>query len=283
MKIGIIGNGFVGKATQLLRCSIVNTIYVYDIVPEKCVPIGLEFTKMTECDLIFISLPTPMTPEGLCHIDLIGNCVNQLRGIINFEKTSIVLRSTVPPGTSENLGINFMPEFLTERNWENDFINCKNWIFGCELSDTFFKEKITRLFNQAYLEGVLKYNNLHFTTKREAELVKYVRNSFLALKVSFFNEIAQYADINKINFEEVRRLSTLDDRIGSSHSYVPGVDGMKGFGGTCFPKDTHCLLHEMSQCGMISYIIQAMISRNELVDRPEKDWLSDTGRAVIIK
>lgn len=281
MKIGIIGNGYVGKATQLLKCSLIDTMYVYDIIPEKCIPIGMPFEKLSECDLIFISLPTPMTSEGVCHTDIISGCVNNLRRIINSDKTSIVLRSTVPPGTSENLGVYFMPEFLTERNWQHDFISCKNWIFGCDLSDTIFREKITRLFNQAHLEGTLKHNNLHFTTRREAELAKYVRNSFLALKVSFFNEIAQYADINNINFEEVRRLSTLDDRIGPSHSYVPGVDGMRGYGGTCLPKDTHCLLHEMLQCGMVSFIMQAMINRNELVDRPEKDWLGDAGRAVI--
>ena len=283
MKIGIIGNGFVGKATQLIKCSMIDTMYIYDIVPEKCDPFGLTIDKFAECELIFIALPTPMLTNGSCYTENICQCINNLKKIIQPELTSIILRSTVPPGTTENLDVYFMPEFLTERNWASDFINCKNWIFGCDLSDINFINKITKLFNHAHAEGVLKYNNLHFTTRKEAELIKYVRNSFLALKVSFFNEIAQFANIRGINFEEVRKLSTLDDRIGSSHSNVPGPDGLNGFGGTCLPKDAHCILSEMINSGMESYIIKAIIDRNELVDRPQKDWLCDNGRVVMFK
>jgi len=283
MKLGIIGNGFVGKATQFLKSSIVEALYVYDIVPEKCMPVGLAFDKLAECDLIFVALPTPMLPNGSCYLDTIKQCIEDLKKIIDPKYTSIILRSTVPPGTSEELGVYFMPEFLTERNWMNDFVNCKHWIFGCDPSDDVFMGKITKLFSQSHSEGVLRYNNLHFTTRREAELVKYVRNSFLAMKVSFFNEIYDLSQKVGINFEEVRNLSTLDDRIGSSHSNVPGPDGLRGYGGTCLPKDVHNLLNEMYNSEVESHIIKAIISRNEKVDRPQKDWLYDNGRVILFK
>src|SRR5579872_1631434 len=283
MKLGIIGNGFVGKATQFLKSSIVDTLYVYDIVPEKCTPVGLTFDKLAECDLIFIALPTPMLPNGCCYLDTIKQCIGDLNSITNPAFTSIILRSTVPPGTSEELGVYFMPEFLTERNWMNDFVNCKHWIFGCDPNDNVFIEKITKLFNQAQSEGILKYNNLHFTTRKEAELVKYVRNSFLAMKVSFFNEIYDLSQKLGIDFESVRKLSTLDDRIGPSHSNVPGPDGLRGYGGTCLPKDVHNLLNEMCNVEVDSHIVRAIIERNEKVDRMQKDWLYDNGRVILFK
>jgi UDPglucose 6-dehydrogenase len=281
MKIGIVGNGFVGKATQLIKCSIIESIYVYDIIPEKCIPQNLSFEQLSECDIIFIALPTPMRSDGSCYIDMIKDCVTKLKKIINSELTSIVLRSTVPPGTTDELDIYIMPEFLTERNWQSDFINCKNWIFGCDLNDTKFIDKINNLFKCARLENILVSDNVYFTTRKEAEFVKYIRNTFLALKISFFNEINEFSNKSNINFENVRYLSTLDERIGSSHSYVPGTDGIKGFGGTCLPKDSHILLHEFTKINMESYIIKSMITRNEIIDRPQKDWLYDNGRVII--
>jgi nucleotide sugar dehydrogenase len=281
MIIGIIGNGFVGKATQLLKCSAIDKMYIYDIIPDKCEPIGLTLDDLVECDIIFIALPTPMESDGSCHLGIIEKCLDNLRTIINPNKTSIILRSTVPPGTSDRLDVYFMPEFLTERNWKNDFIECKNWIFGCDLSDEKFQNKINLLFSTAQSESVIKHNTTHFTSRSEAEMIKYVRNCFLAVKVSFFNEIAEFAQSKGINYETVKDLSTLDDRIGSSHTNVPGVDGHKGFGGICLPKDTHSLLHEMKQIGMESYVIKSAIDRNEKVDRPEKDWNQNHGRAVI--
>jgi len=283
MIIGIIGNGFVGKATQLLYNSKINML-VYDIIPELCNPPGLTLEDLKKCDIIFIALPTPMANNGSCYTQIIDNVVSQLNNIIDKNRTSIVLRSTVPPGTSKKLDVYFMPEFLTEKNWENDFVNCKHWIFGYNGNNTeydnLFIQKITKLFDMAYLEGKIKYNNYHFISSDEAELVKYTRNCFLALKVSFFNEIAQYAELKKINYLNVRDLVILDERIGTSHTLI-GVDGKKGYGGTCFPKDTNALKYDMEQSGMKSYIIDASIKRNELIDRPEKDWNTNKGRAVI--
>lgn len=281
MILGIIGNGFVGKATQLLKCSIVENILIYDILQDKCVPPSLKLEDMVNCDLIFIALPTPMRQDGSCHLDIIINCIDSLNCIIDKTKTSLVLRSTVPPGTCEKLNVNFMPEFLTERDWRNDFLNCENWIFGCNEIDFAFRNKILNLFASAYNEGVLKHNNIHFIGKREAEMIKYVKNCFLALKVSFFNEINEFSKRQGIDFETVRKLTVMDSRIGSSHSFVPGLDGHYGFGGTCFPKDISALLNEMDKNKMNSYILKSTMMRNNEVDRAEQDWKNNIGRSVI--
>jgi nucleotide sugar dehydrogenase len=283
MHIGIIGNGFVGKATQLIDNKNIKML-VYDIVPEKCIPPNLTLNDLVICDIIFIALPTPMNKNGSCHLDIIKNVIEELKTIININ-TFIVLRSTVPPGTCKSLGPNiyFMPEFLTEKNWREDFINCKDWIFGLRnhRNDLMFKNKIIQLFISAYYESKIKYFNLNFVTLEEAELTKYVRNCFLAMKVSFFNEINEYAERKGIDFNKVRELVIMDERIGQSHTLVPGLDGKYGYGGTCFPKDTNALLYEMKQYDMTSFILNAVVERNEKVDRPSKDWEEKIGRTII--
>ena len=103
----------------------------------------------------------------------------------------------------------------------------------------------------------------------------------LATKVSFCNEIAQYCQAVEVNYEIVRKHATNDNRILDYHTKVPGPDGKRGFGGTCFPKDTASLKYEMENSGVKSYILTAAIERNKNVDRKEKDWTKDVGRAVI--
>ena len=112
-------------------------------------------------------------------------------------------------------------------------------------------------------------------------MVKLFRNNFLSVKVSFCNEIEEFCNKIDVNYENVRKLAVLDDRIGESHTKVPGHDGRRGFGGTCFPKDTNNLKFEMEKNDMESYIIKNAVIRNEKVDRPEKDWNENKGRAVI--
>ena len=127
MIVGIIGNGFVGKATFQLQCKDID-ILAYDINPESCVPKGLELKEMNKCEIIFISVPTPMSKDGSCHLNIIESVLNNLSHI-NYSG-SIVLRSTVPVGTCDKLQCYFMPEFLTEKNYIDDFINNKDWMFG---------------------------------------------------------------------------------------------------------------------------------------------------------
>ena len=282
VKIGIIGGGFVGKATHLLKCNRVDII-VYDIVPELCQPKGTKLSDLSECDLIFISVPTPMNADGSCHLNILESVVNNLSEFLNLDESLVVVRSTVPPGTSDRLNCYFMPEFLTEKNFEYDFITSPEWIFGLKNTkqDDHFKKKISELFDESYKASKIKSNKMTFLTNSEAETVKMFRNAFLSTKISFCNEISEFCNKKGINYERMRDVATRDKRIGGGHSKVPGHDGKCGFGGTCFPKDTKSFVSEMKKCGMKSYILSSVIERNETYDRKEKDWMKNKGRTVV--
>ena len=283
MKIGIIGNGFVGKATNILANEEVELI-VYDINPDLCIPVGTTLQELCTVDIIFISVPTPMNKDGSCYIGILETVIRNLKEIISLDEKLVVCRSTVPSGTCDNLNCYFMPEFLTEKNFLNDFINNEHWIFGLkgiETQDEIFKTKITELINLSHKHKKISYNNIHFVSNKEGEMIKLFRNNFLSIKVAFCNEIEEFCSKKEINYENVRKLAVLDKRIGESHTCVPGHDGKRGFGGTCFPKDTNNLKCEMKKANMKSYIIAGAIERNECVDRNEKDWNENKGRAVI--
>jgi UDPglucose 6-dehydrogenase len=282
MKIGIIGNGFVGSATALLECIDISII-MYDINPNLCNPPNTTLNDICNCDLIFISVPTPMNKNGSCHTNILESVVHNISQIKSTKELLLVNRCTVPVNTSNDLNCYYMPEFLTEKNFKNDFINNPEWIFGLKNSatDILFKEKITELINVAYKNKCINSNKIHFVDNNEAEMIKLFRNTFLSTKISFCNEIYQFCQSQNISYENVRKLATNDPRIGSSHTNVPGHDGFFGYGGTCFPKDTNSLYFQMKEKNLNSYIIKATVERNEIVDRSQHDWKSNVNRAVI--
>jgi UDP-glucuronate 4-epimerase len=283
LTIGIIGNGFVGGAAMQLECKDI-TVLAYDLDPTKCYPSNTTMNDMNICDIVFISVPTPMNSStGECYLTYLECALKNLKEI--RYNGYIVIRSTVPVGTCDKLNCYFMPEFLTEKNFKNDFITNKDWIFGLldndEQKDNDFKNKIGKLFNLAYKNKRIMSKELHFVKNKEAEMIKLFKNCFLATKVSFCNEIYKFCEKKEIDYETVRRLTTKDDRILGSHTLVPGHDGKCGFGGTCFPKDTSSLRHEMLNSGVESPILNAIIYRNNSIDRQEKDWAKDKGRAMV--
>jgi len=282
MKLGIIGSGFVGKASYILESKGIDMI-VYDIKPELCNPLGTTLNEIVLCDLIFICVPTPMNKNGSCCLKIVESVVEDISQLCNLDKSLVVLRSTIPPSTANRLNCYFMPEFLTEKNYEQDFKNNRDWIFGLKNTsqDALFKEKISQLINTACENKVIKYNNITFVPNSEAEMIKLFRNNFLALKVSFCNEIEEFCSKNNLDYKLVSEIATKDLRIGGSHIKVPGPDGRRGFGGTCFPKDSHNLLNLFNKSGITSYIIKSMVNRNNTVDRSEQDWKNDKGRACI--
>jgi UDPglucose 6-dehydrogenase len=269
MRIGIVGGGFVGSATALLACKDIQTI-TYDLDPARCCPAGTTKTDLLTCDLVFVCVPTPSYENGACNTTIVERCIADLKqvGVQN-----IVLRSTVPPGTSERLDVAFMPEFLTEANWRVDFYECTTWVFGVQNdSQAALLQSMLTLAKEA---GSIQCDKAIFVCRNEAELIKYVRNNFLALKISFFNEIHALCKAIGADYNAVRNGVTLDGRIGSSHTGVPGPDGHYGYGGTCLPKDTSSLLHIMTSNGVDSHIVKAAVVRNKTVDRPERDWEMD--------
>lgn len=283
MNIGIIGNGFVGKATQQLKSSQVKLI-CYDINPDLCVPKGCTLKDLViKSDVIFISVPTPMNKDGSCHLTILESVVKQISNLCDLNKQIVVIRCTVPPGTSDRLNCYYMPEFLTEKNYLQDFINNKEWIFGVKGTeqDERFKYFIKLLLHLSVEYNKIKYDTHTFLKNKEAEMVKLFRNTFLATKVAFCNEIYDFCKDETIDYSTMIHYACNDSRIGHSHTMVPGHDGKRGYGGTCFPKDIKNLYHLMKENNQESYILKNVIERNETVDRSEKDWLNNKGRAVV--
>ena len=120
MRIGIVGNGYVGQATSLLSNKDTD-LYIYDIDPDKRVPdktLTLQ-SIATDCDIVFVCVPTPMDMStGRCHTNIVESVVYDLK--THNSEVDMVVRSTVTVGLCDSLSVNFMPEFLPERNWKND-------------------------------------------------------------------------------------------------------------------------------------------------------------------
>ena len=117
------------------------------------------------------------------------------------------------------------------------------------------------------------------TDSTVAEMVKYLTNSFLAVKVSFANEIYNICESLNIDYDKVTEYALYDDRLGQSHWAVPGPDGHLGFGGSCFPKDLNALMHLAHVLCIKANTIEGAWNTNLSV-RPEKDWELLRGRAV---
>ena len=280
MLIGIIGNGFVGKATKLLKSPSIN-ILVYDIRPDACEPPGTTLEDLEKCDLVFYCLPTPMNHHGKCYTKLIEDAIPKLKNPFK------VIRSTVPVGFSQSQNCFFMPEFLTEANWREDFINSTHWVFGLlqgEQNKTLnneFTTKIEKLFNTSSHEGLIVSNKTSFISNSEAEMLKLVKNCFLSAKVGIMNEFYDFCLSKNVNYDNVKKYLCLDPRIGDTHMNVPGYAGLRGFGGTCFPKDTHSLYSQFQESGITSIIYQSVLDRNDNLDRPEREWALDKWRTTI--
>jgi len=278
LRIGIIGNGFVGKATALFKCESIETM-IYDIDPSLCVPLNVTISELCACDAIFICVPTPMNKDGSCYTKIVESCVQQIKDKSKTQSPFVVVRSTVPPNTCERLCVNHMPEFLTEKRWKSDFYNTKTWVIGTD--DNLFKIWFVKLIEQAYKHDKIKSNSIAFTTTDESETIKYTRNSYLAVKVSFFNEVYQFCKAKNISYDTVLKCVLDDSRITSSHTKVPGHDGKCGYGGTCLPKDIRTFSFENEKAGVQPIILNASIQRNTTIDRKDHDWEQKVGRSVI--
>jgi UDPglucose 6-dehydrogenase len=275
-QLGIIGGGFVGGATSLLQSDKVNCI-IYDLDKNRCKPQSTSFDDILQTEAIFICVWTPITTTeeeyGKCNTKIVESIVKQLKDS-NY-KGYIIVRSTVPVGFCESQGVYFMPEFLTEKNWKNDFLNCEKWIFGLNMeSSEEEKRKFERWMTSVIFSSNVNLKNVCFVDSNSAEYIKYFRNCFLATKVSFCNEMYEFAKAKDIDYEDVIDLVTDDKRIGKSHTSVPGPDYLRGFGGHCFPKDFASLQYQMNQVNVRCDITNAAIKRNNEIDRPEKDWLN---------
>ena len=276
MKIGIVGQGFVGTAVnEGLKQHF--KIETYDIAKTSTCESLADLSEKS--DVVFVCLPTPMKKDGSCHIDIVESTLLGL-DVINECKT-IVVKSTIPPGTTEkwnslftNIQVVFNPEFLTEANSVEDFKNQNRIIIGGPRPAT---TKVKRVFAKAFPKTpIIK------TGSTTAEMVKYFLNSFLATKVSFANEMYQICEGLNIDYDKVTEYAIYDERLGKSHLNVPGPDGDFGYGGHCFPKDVKALIKVAMNHDILPTMLIATNEKNNKI-RKNRDWEKQEGRAVINK
>jgi len=270
--IGIIGQGFVGNAIyqKFKKYYKINT---YDLNSSKC---NSSEQHTLNNKIVFVCLPTPMDEIGRCNTSIVEAAVKRC---FEFGKTKIVvIKSTISPGTTQKLNekypslqIVFNPEFLTERNAVKDYENQSRIILGGPRPAT---TELKQIFSKAFPKAhIIKTDSTH------AEMVKYLTNTFLSVKVSFANEIYEICNRLDIDYDKVIEYATLDERLGESHWGVPGHDGDFGFGGHCFPKDLSALLYVARKEGAIHNVLKAAQKTNDEV-RKNRDWEQMKGRAV---
>ena len=270
-KVGIIGNGFVGES-QAYAFSPVADVKIFDINPVKATHTLLEVLSQ---DFIFVALPTPMKENGEQDNSYIENFFSNI-GLYNTNAI-FILKSTVLPGTTKllnekhNFNIVFCPEFLTEKTAKLDMLTQSRVVIGGDKQHT---EKVLELFKARF--GQKHYILTDTTT---AEFIKYMANTFLAVKVSVVNEFYRMSKVLGVNWSDALEGFVSDPRIGNSHTNVPGHDGKLGFGGTCFPKDINALITMGKELGVDMNTLEAAWKTN-LEVRPEQDWKQLVGRAI---
>ncbi len=280
--LGIVGQGFVGTAVREGLKGFFK-ICTYDkYKPAEFAVNSLE-ELVQKSEIIFVCLPTPMRKSGECDTRIVRDTVlqiNEMSGTHNLENRVVVIKSTIPPGTTESLNAScqnvqvvFNPEFLTEANAINDYKNQNRIILGGPRpGTTVLKTMFSKAFPNA---SIIK------TGSKTAEMVKYFINCFLSTKVSFSNEMKQLCDAAGIDYDKVVEYALYDQRIGKSHFSSPGPDGSYGFGGHCFPKDINALIYVAKSFGISPTVLEAAWKKNLEVRAPEhRDWEAMSGRAV---
>ena len=270
-KIGIVGQGFVGTAVKEGLKTFFD-IETHDIAKESTCDTLHEICE--KCNIIFVCLPTPMKDDGSCYVGIVEEVLEKINALSGLCKT-VIVKSTIPPGTTakwnimfEHIDIVFNPEFLTEANSVNDFKNQSRIIIGGPKAAA---SKVRRVFVKAFPKVK--------TDSTYAEMVKYITNSFLAMKVSFANEMYQICNGLDIDYDKVVEYAMHDERLGYSHWSVPGPDGDLGYGGHCFPKDVKALINVAHELNVSPRMLTATDMKNNDV-RNDRDWEGMEGRAV---
>lgn len=318
MSIAVIGQGFVGGSLTTVFTEKGESVYVYDKAGKLASGGINEFRRNNSDEIIhpdsiaefvqscegtsgfsgifFVCVPTPMYEDGSPDTSIVED-VLELISISPYTADSperiAVVKSTVPPGSSEKwnkmfndrgLHVVFNPEFLTEANAVNDMREQNRIVLGGPRP---YINTVRNVFQRAFPKiPIIK------TSATTAEMVKYVTNCMLAVKVSFANEVAQIcealdADGLNIDYDKVVEYAKVDRRLGESHWSVPGPvpthDGryVRGFGGHCFPKDINALMSVARQYNVNPSVMQAAWDKNLEVRGPDdRDWEKQLGRAV---
>jgi len=227
MKIGIIGFGYVGQAVAWAHRE--QNIIIRDPKLKD----SAELKYFADCDGIYICVPSPSLEDGHCDTSVLEAVLKELE---EFNDIVIISKTTAPPGTYKQLHKEYpnlvhSPEFLTQNNSAIDYANAEYCVLGGHHYWCLKAREIVSLGRKIVLSNHL------ITSIETAALYKYMMNSYLATKVTFMNDFKKLANVEKVNWEEIKHLAGHDNRIGKTHMDVPGPDGQFGWGGACFPKD----------------------------------------------
>lgn len=291
MNIAVIGTGYVGLVTGTCFAETGNNVVCVDIDEEKVaklkaghVPIyephlevlfernirqgRLHFTTnlkeaVDRAQIIFLALPTPPGEDGSADLKYVLGVADEL-GKILAEYKVIVDKSTVPVGTAEKVraavakharepfDVVSNPEFLREGFAVDDFLKPDRVVVGTSSA------RARKLMEDLYKPFVRQGNPIIFMDERSAELTKYAANAFLAMKITFMNEIANFCDAVGADVDKVRIGIGSDSRIGKRFLF-PGI----GYGGSCFPKDVQALAKSGQEAGYKFQIIDSVMRVNE--------------------
>ena len=291
MKISVIGTGYVGLVTGTCLAETGNDVLCVDIdekkvqkMQEGIVPIyephldiifernikagRLKFTTSLQDGLdhgriIMLALPTPEDEDGSADLSYVLNVADKIGELIK-EYRIIVDKSTVPVGTSDlvketianktdvEFDVVSNPEFLREGFAVDDFLKPERIIIGSS------SERATKIMRKLYRPFVRSGNPIIVMDERSAELTKYAANSFLATKITFMNEIANFCEVVGADVDKVRAGMGTDSRIGKRFLF-PGI----GYGGSCFPKDVKALKKSGHDQGFRFNILSSVIDVND--------------------
>ncbi|MCP9753199.1 UDP-glucose/GDP-mannose dehydrogenase family protein [Ferruginibacter sp. HRS2-29] len=297
MKIAVVGTGYVGLVTGTCFAETGNTVTCVDIDQQKIDKLnsgqvtiyepGLEkiflrnqkegrlfFTRSLEdaikdAAIVFLALPTPPGEDGSADLKYILGVAADLGKLLKPSDYKVIIdKSTVPVGPADKVKAAILksatedisaafdvvsnPEFLREGVAVDDFMKPDRVVIGTT------SEKAIKLMNDLYAPFVRQGNPIIFMDEKSAELTKYAANSFLAVKITFMNEIAQLCERLGADVDMVRRGIGSDERIGKRFLF-PGI----GYGGSCFPKDVQALARSSQEVDYEFRILDAVMEVNE--------------------
>lgn len=267
--IGIVGFGIVGQALAygFSQPEVADKYHIkyYDKFKESS---SLE-DVVGESEFIFICLPTPMkADESGINLSIIEQAMAQITKMTNSSDKIIIIKSTIVPGTTAHFekkypksNFCFNPEFLTEANYLDDFLNADRTIVGA--NNDLISRRVIALFRQRF-----PHMKIFQTDTTTAEMVKYMANAFLSTKVIFGNEMFDICQTLGIKYEEVKAMVAADRRIGPSHL---DVTTSRGFGGKCFPKDLVALIGRAKDLGVEPRLLETVWGINKKI-RKVLDW-----------